>query len=64
MSDKLLSYSPQYLRGRAKQTRAMAKPIMSEATRSMLERRAAEYERMADLQEQQAGIKMAVKAAG
>jgi hypothetical protein len=42
----------------------MASPVMCEATRSMLERRAAEYERMAELQEQQAGVQMPVRATG
>jgi hypothetical protein len=51
MSAKLLDYPPQYLRGRAKQTRAMARATSCEATLAMLETRAAEYDRMAALLE-------------
>jgi hypothetical protein len=57
MGANLLNYSPQYLRGRAKQTRAMARAIASDATRAMLEKRATEYERMADLQEKPTGVR-------
>jgi hypothetical protein len=48
---KLLDYPPQYLRGRAKQTRAMARTTCCEATLAMLEKRAAEYDRMAAILE-------------
>jgi hypothetical protein len=51
MSAKLLDYPPQYLRGRAQQTRAMAGTTSCEATLAMLETRAAEYDRMAALLE-------------
>ena len=51
MGAKPLDYSPQYLRGRAKQTRAMARTTSCEATLAMLETRAAEYDRMAALLE-------------
>jgi hypothetical protein len=51
MGAKLLDYPPQYLRGRAQQTRAMARTTSCEATLAMLETRAAEYDRMAALLE-------------
>ena len=51
MGAKLLEYPPQYLRRRAKQTRAMAMTTTCDATLAMLEKRAAEYDRMADLLE-------------
>jgi hypothetical protein len=51
MGAKLLDYPPQYLRGRAEQTRAMARTTRCDATLAMLEERAAEYERMAELLE-------------
>jgi hypothetical protein len=50
-----LDYTPQYLRGRAQQTRAMARAVVSDATLAMLEKRAAEYDQMAELQERSAG---------
>jgi len=43
MGAKLLQYPPQYLRGRAEQTRAMARTTRCDATLAMLEKRAAEY---------------------
>jgi hypothetical protein len=55
MGVKLLDYPPQYLRGRAKQTRAMAGTTRCEATLAMLETRAAEYDRMAALLESTSG---------
>ena len=55
MGAKLLDYPPQYLRGRAKQTRAMAGTTTCGATLAMLEKRAAEYDRMAELLESSAG---------
>ena len=55
MGAELLDYSPQYLRGRAKQTRAMAKTTRCDATLAMLEKRAAEYDRMAERLESSAG---------
>jgi hypothetical protein len=54
MGAKLLDYPPHYLRGRAKQTRAMAGTTSCEATLAMLETRAAEYDRMAALLESSA----------
>ena len=54
MGAKLLQYPPQYLRGRAEQTRAMARTTRCEATLAMLEKRAAEYERIAELLERSA----------
>jgi len=54
MGAKLLQYPPQYLRGRAEQTRAMAGTTCCEATLAMLEKRAAEYDRMAALLESSA----------
>ena len=54
MGAKLLQYPPQYLRGRAAQTRAMARTTRCDATLAMLERRAAEYERIAELLERSA----------
>jgi hypothetical protein len=48
MGATLLEYSPQYLRGRAQQTRAMARATSCNATLAMLEARAAEYDRMAE----------------
>ena len=58
MGAKLLDYSPQYLRGRAKQTRAMAKTTSCDATLAMLEKRAAEYDKMAELLEGSAGAEL------
>jgi hypothetical protein len=55
MGAMLLDYSPQYLRQRAKQTRAMAGTTSCDATLAMLEKRAAEYDRMAELLESSAG---------
>jgi hypothetical protein len=55
MGVELLDYPPQYLRGRAKQTRAMARTTTCGATLAMLETRAAEYERMAELLERSVG---------
>jgi len=55
MSAKLLEYPPQYLRERAKQTRAMVTTTSCEATLTMLEERAAEYDRMAALLERSDG---------
>ena len=55
MGAKLLQYPPQYLRGRAEQTRAMARTTSCYATLAMLERRAAEYDRIAELLESSAG---------
>jgi hypothetical protein len=55
MGAKLLDYPPQYLRGRAKQTRAMARTTTCDATLAMLEKRAAEYDRMAALLESSVG---------
>jgi hypothetical protein len=54
MGATLLNYSPQYLRERAKQTRAMARTTTCAATLAMLERKAAEYDRMAALLESSA----------
>jgi hypothetical protein len=54
MGAKLLQYPPQYLRGRAEQTRAMARTTRCDATLAMLEKRAAEYERIAELLERSA----------
>jgi len=51
MGAKLLVYPPQYLRRRAEQTRAMVGTTTCDATLAMLEKRAAEYERMAELLE-------------
>jgi len=56
MGAKLLQYPPQYLRGRAEQTRAMARTTRCDATLAMLEKRAAEYERIAELLEQSASL--------
>jgi hypothetical protein len=56
MGAELLDYPPQYLRERAKQTRAMAGATSCDATLAMLETRAAEYERMAELLESSAGL--------
>jgi hypothetical protein len=55
MDAKLIGYTPQYLRDRAQQTRAMGRECMCDATLAMLERRAAEYELMAELKEKSAG---------
>jgi hypothetical protein len=55
LSTKLLDYPPQYLRRRANQTRAMAETTICDATLTMLEKRAAEYDRMAELLESSAG---------
>lgn len=55
MDAKLIGYTPQYLRDRAQQTRAMGRTCMCDATLAMLERRAAEYDRMAELKEKSAG---------
>jgi hypothetical protein len=55
MGAKLLAYPPQYLRGRAEQTRAMARTTTCDATLAMLEMRAAEYDRMAELLESSVG---------
>jgi hypothetical protein len=55
MGAKLLDYPPQYLRERAKQTRAMARTTSCDATLAMLEKRAAEYDRMAALLESSVG---------
>jgi len=54
MGAKLLQYPPQYLRGRAEQTRALARTTCCDATLAMLERRAAEYERIAAVLENSA----------
>ena len=54
MDAQLLEYSPHYLRERANQTRAMARTTSCEATLAMLEKRAAEYDRMAALLESSA----------
>jgi hypothetical protein len=51
MGAKLLVYPPEYLRRRAEQTRAMVGTTTCDATLAMLEKRAAEYDRIAELLE-------------